>query len=312
MSGGTLYLLLAGAIGCMAADVPGYKILWATFRTGDTEIFVADTDSGDLTNLTRSPGSSERYPAWSPDGRKVSFNSDRDGTFNLYVMDADGRNVRQLTREKAPVVTGMQSWTADGRWIYFGVFGKKEPQMCRIHPDGSGFEVIGTGIDAAVSPDGKTIVYAKALAKGHCLFAADAGGRNERQLTFEENPFAGVHAAWTPDGRRIIYADRVGETLELFSIEPDGKNRKQLTSLGQAATSPAVSPDNKWITFRLCDEIYWRSAETSKRAYGERRPDKRPVWVMGIGGENPRVLELLRFHTTIDGSRAPMAMKRRD
>jgi Tol biopolymer transport system component len=104
------------------------------------------------------------------------------------------RNLRQLTCEKAPVVAGMQSWTADGRWIYFGLFGKEQPLMCRIAAEGSNFKVIGEGIDPAVSPYGETIAFARKLIKGHCLFAMDADGTNIRQLTAHENEWAGVHA----------------------------------------------------------------------------------------------------------------------
>jgi TolB protein len=230
----------------------------------------------------------------------------RDGTFNLYVIGADGKGLRQLTHEKPGVEAGMQSWTADGKWIWFGLFGKGPPRMCRIAPDGSNFQVIASGIDPAVSPDGKTVVFARQMPDGHRLFAMNADGSNVRQLTNQGNPFAGVHAAWSPDGKMIVYADRVGEALEIFRIDPDGKNARQLTRLGKAATTPAVSPDLKWISFRLCDEIYWREGKTSARAYRERRADKRPVWVMGIDGSDPHVIEPLHYQTTIDGSRAPL------
>jgi WD40-like Beta Propeller Repeat len=102
----------------------GFKMAVASFRTGDTEIFIVDPDTGDAFNLTRSPASSERYPSFSPDGRKVSFNSNRDGTHNLFVIDSE----------------------------------KGEPRMCRIASDGSHFEEVGKGIDPAPStlttPDG--------------------------------------------------------------------------------------------------------------------------------------------------------------
>jgi TolB protein len=288
-----------------AGELAGHELLVASFRTGDTEIFIVNPDTGDARNLTRSPKSRERYPCWSPDGRLVSFNSDRDGTLNLYVIGADGKNLRQLTREKRGVEAGMQSWTADGKWIYFGLFGKGAPRMCRVAPDGTKFRVVGQGIDPAVSPDGKTIAFARVLRDGHHLFVMGEGGKDVRQLTRKGNPFGGTHAAWSPDGKWIVYADRVGEALEIFRIDPDGKNARQLTKLGKAATTPAVSPDLKWISFRLCDEIYWRDAKTSARAYRERRADKRPVWVMGVDGSRPRVIEALRYQTTLDGSRAP-------
>src|SRR5262249_53575174 len=157
--------------------------------------------TGDARNLTRSPRSKERYPSWSPDGKWVAFNSDRDGTFNLYLIGADGKNLRQLTREKPGVEAGVQRWTGDGRWVYFGLFGKGPPRMRRVAPDGSDFKEVGTGIDPAVSPDGKTIVFARSLSDGHHLYAMDEDGSNVRQLTAKGNAFAGVHAAWSPDGK---------------------------------------------------------------------------------------------------------------
>jgi TolB protein len=212
-------LLLSQAL-AGGGSLAGHELLVATFRTGDTEIFLVDPDLGDARNLTRSPRSRERYPSWSPDGMQIAFNSDRDGTFNLYVVGADGANLRQLTHEKRGVEAGMQSWTADGKWIYFGLFGKGEPRMCRIAPDGSGFQEVGKGIDPAVSPDGKLIAFARALKDGHHLCIMNADGTGIRQLTPKGNAFGGVHCTWTPDGKTILYADQVGEALEIFGMGP--------------------------------------------------------------------------------------------
>jgi len=309
----TMWLAIFGASFCLAGELDGYKLLTSSFRTGDPEIFVVDLGTGDALNLTPHSHSYNRYPAWAPDGSRVSFVSDRDSAFNLFLVNADGTRLKQLTHESAGVVAGMQSWTADGKWIYFGLFGKdvgspwtnsKNGLICRISPDGSGFQIVGEGIDGAVSPDGTKIVFARNLSQGHALFLMNSDGSGVRQITTHEDPLGGVHATWSPDGRHIIYADSVGDALELFMCDPDGKNIRQLTTLGKGATSPSVSPDQKYISFRLAEDIYWRDGARSDRAYKERKADLRPVWVMGFDGSNPHVVEPLHYQAMIDGSRA--------
>lgn len=287
-----------------AEEPARYRIITCSFRTGDLELFAVDPVTGDARNLTRSPSTIEKYPGCSFDGKMVAFVSNREGRDALFVMDADGSNVRRLAKGQDGNA-GMPGWTADGRWIYFGLYAAGPDRMCRIHPDGSGFEVVGEGVDPAVSPDGRRVAYARNVDGGHQLFIMDADGSNVRRLTKAGNPWGGVHATWTPDGQQILFGNRVGEAIELFACDPDSGEMTQLTHLNAAATSPAVSSDGNQISFRLCDEVYWRSRPTSERAYRERRADKRPVWVMNRDGSNPHVLEPLHYQTTIDGSRAP-------
>jgi TolB protein len=301
--------LLLIASHAAADDFGAGQLLVVSIRTGNTEVFVVDPATGDARNISRTPDAAERYASWSPDGKRIVFASDRDGTYNLFICDADGSHLRQLTHEPKPVVAGMQSWPADGRWIYFGLFGKGPPQMCRIAPEGGEIQKVGEGIDPAVNPAGTRVAFARDLKGGHCLFTMNVDGTDLRQLTTKPNPWAGVHATWTPDGKQIIYANADGDSLELFSCAADGKHITQLTHFGHgmAATSPSVSPDMKWISFRLSDEIYWRNSQASAAAYREHRADKRPVWVMSIDGTNPHVIEPLHYQVTIDGSRAAWA-----
>ena len=104
-------LFLAASAPTLAGELAGHKFLVTSVRTGDTEIFVVNPDTGDATNLSRSPKSEDRYPCWSPDGKRVAFISDRAGGANLFVMDADGGNVKQLTHTTA--ICYMPSWVGD-------------------------------------------------------------------------------------------------------------------------------------------------------------------------------------------------------
>lgn len=281
----------------------GYQVLITSVRTGDTEIFAIDPQTGDARNLSRSPASEDRYPMWSPDGKRIVFTSNRNGeVFDIFVMDADGSNVRQLTREKAPAVCYFPTWQANR--IYFGLDRNGKGLIGSISPDGSGFKIAADGRDPCISPDGKTIAFTERVGKGYCVFAMDADGKNRRQLTTHEDEIGAVCPTWSPDGKKILYSDQVGEALELFVCDADGKNQTRLSKLNKISSSPGWSPDGKWISFRVTDFAYWRNADTRNKAYEEKEGDKRPVWVMRADGSGARVIEVLRYQCAIDGSRA--------
>jgi TolB protein len=282
-----------------AGDLSGHKFLVTSVRTGDTEVFVVDPETGDAINLSRSPKSEDRYPCWSPDGGRVAFISDRAGGANLFVMDADGGNVKQLTR--TPAVCYMPSWV--GERIVLGMHGAR-PEMASLRDDGTDLKMLGEGHDPCLSPDGKKIVYTGPCPGGVTVFAMNADGSNKRQLVKEANPWGAIFPSWSPDGKQIVYSFKVGDSLELFVVDAGGSNRRQLTHLGKIATPAAWSPDGRWISFRLTDERYWSNPERMKQVYAQRPGDKRPVWVIRPDGGDAHIIESLRYQCAMDGSRA--------
>jgi len=296
-------LLLMATSAVRPGDLSGRTLLVTTVRTGDTEVFAVDADSGDAKNLSRSPKSEERYPCWSSDGKSVAFISDRSGTPNLYVMDADGANVRRLVDSKS--VCYMPSWqkTKDAERIVFGMHGDKA-EMASIRPDGSELTMLGDGHDPTISPDGMKIVYTGEVAGGVSVFVMDADGSDKHRIVKETSPVGATFPNWSPDGKEVVYSFPVGEALELFVIGADGSNRRQLTRSGKVCTPAAWSPDGVWISFRMTDERYWSDPAKMKKAYSEKPADKRPVWVIRPDGSDGQVIECLRFQCAIDGSRA--------
>lgn len=292
------------------------RLLTTSIRTGDTDVFWVNPVTGDAVNITKAPTSEERYPVWSPDGKRVVFTSNRSGTdaahdsftgpFNLYIANVDGTGVRQLTKQAAPAVYYFPSWTADGKQIWFSLADdtKKKSVIGYVTPDGRTYQEVADGRDGTISPDGKTIAFTKQVGKGYCLFAMDADGRNVRQLSQHEDEIGAVAPAWSFDGRQIVYSDQVDDALELFVHEVATKRNRQVTTLGKISSSAAWSPDGRFITFRVTEDAYWRNTEARDKAYQDKRPDKRPVWIVGADGSNPHVIEVLRYHCAIDGSRA--------
>src|SRR5215471_583094 len=225
------YVLAMSTTAALSDDLAGHKLLLTSVRTGDTEVFVVDPETGDAQNISRSPKSEDRYPCWSLDGKHVCFMSDRESATNLWVANADGSKVRRLNR--TPAVCYMPSWqrTPRGERIVFGKHGDK-PEMASIKPDGTGEEILGEGHDPTLSPDGKLICYTGEEGGGVTVFVMNHDGTNKRELVKEISKVGATFPNWSPDSRQLVYSFPVGDALELFIINLDGADEHKLTTFG--------------------------------------------------------------------------------
>jgi len=113
---------------------------------GGLQIYVMNRNGTGLRRLTGDANNAE--PAWSPDGSEISFGSGRqgDGKVNIFVMNASGSDVRQLTHFDVPDEAGVTNWSPDGQEIAFqcDVGGQKQSnpnaptQIWTMNADGSG------------------------------------------------------------------------------------------------------------------------------------------------------------------------------
>src|SRR5262245_47902761 len=89
----------------------------STNPNGRVKIYTIDLSNGRITPLTPSGDWNDEQPRWSPDGQRIAFKSDRAGSYNLYVMDADGRNVVRITDHGAN--DHDPAWLPDGQSLLF-------------------------------------------------------------------------------------------------------------------------------------------------------------------------------------------------
>jgi TolB protein len=97
----------------------------------NSEVWLADGDGSHPRNLTNNPAF-DGWPAWSPDGRRLSFGSNRDGNYRIYIMDADGANARLLADTSGRAT--YPRWTPDGTAIWFPICQRIPGQpVCEIY-----------------------------------------------------------------------------------------------------------------------------------------------------------------------------------
>ena len=258
------------------------RIAFTSERDGNFEIYVMDADGKKQRRLSNNDFP-DKNPAWSPDGRRIIFVSDRnkniaeeegpimvDGGIiigdmrkrpQIYVMDADGKNQRRLSNEF--VAEWQPSWSPDGRRVVFTSSGAMDVAggHWRIYvtdADGGNKQRLSKGaVDdyyPAWSPDGTRIAFVSIRdGRGNLdIYVMDADGSNQHRLT--ENPEHEWEPAWSPDSTRIAFTssrlpDVVAANSDIYVMDADGKNRRKLTRNPSRNTDPSWSPDGERIVF---------------------------------------------------------------
>lgn len=196
----------------------GKRIAFSRQRFKDYDVHTMNTLGTGSKNITRTTKPyNEGFAAWSPDGTKVVFEVGRD----LYVIDADGTNSRQLT---APEFNGdgQPSWSPDGTKILFS-------------------RSIGYGVAA--------------------LYVMNADGTDQRLLSAParvDTPCVKGGGAWSPDGTKIVfvYQCRATEEYGIYTINADGSGQKRL-STGMYDIRPRWSPDGQKVVFVRPNEGFY-------------------------------------------------------
>jgi dipeptidyl aminopeptidase/acylaminoacyl peptidase len=215
-------------------------------RVGSTniwEIYSTNPDGSQQTNLTNDPAS-DLNPAWSADGQRLAFASDRTdwpSAFEIYIVNTDGSGLRQLTFNRE--VSSDPTWSPDGQKIAY--------QDGGIHVinalDGSQDVEIADGQHPAWSPDGQRIVYIREeCADPGCEYFRDdlwlMNSDGSDQMLVRQNAAA---PSWSPDGQKFTL-ELCLPTCGIYVMNTDGTGVTQLTSSGH---DPVWSPDGKQIAY---------------------------------------------------------------
>lgn len=169
----------------------------------EADIWVVRPDGSGRVRLTDEPGD-DRAASWSPDGRRLVFDSTRDGNTELYAIDVDGTNTVRVT--DAPGEDWAAAWSPDGRWIAFSSDRSGIAQVWITTPDGAAPRQLtddaAGNLWPAWSPDGSRVAITSWRTGGSQVWDVAADGTDPRPLGRSETTTDSAwDGSWGPDGR---------------------------------------------------------------------------------------------------------------
>lgn len=167
---------------------------------------------------------------------------------DIYMCDADGHNMMQLTKDNVAAVG--PRWAPNGKDIFYTSFVKGYPEIYRLIDFGRSrkslapFKGLNTG--AAVSPDGGQIALILSYEGNPELYVLRVA---DGQLTRMTKSSQGVEASpcWSPDGRSIVYVSDVARTPQLYIVNVASRQSQRLTFRGSENVNPDWSAQGRIV-----------------------------------------------------------------
>ena len=209
------------------AMVPGHlAVYYTSYKLDHPDIFYQNLSTGARRIFARY-GGSNMSPAVSPDGNHVAMILSKDGWTDVYVCNADGTELRRLT--KSPQDESSPCWSPDGQWICFASKDRERRSLSKISISGGTPQRIptngvGNPTEPDWSPDGKWIAFTS-QARDFSICIVPARGGDATVLVPGEDP------SWAPNSRTLVCARRQGDHYVLSLLDAPTKQVKDVSRI---------------------------------------------------------------------------------
>jgi tricorn protease len=260
------------------------------------DIFTVPVKKGEVRNITHTPGVSERYPAWSPDGQSIAYFSDASGEYQLVVSDQKGT-------QQSVIALGKQSffyspiWSPDSKKIAFtdkalnlSWVDLETRQVTRV--DTEPYDHVFRTLNPSWSPDSQWLVYTRRLDSHiRAVFLYHLGEKTSYQVT--DGMSDATDACFSQDGKYLFFAASTNfglntAWLDMSSFERPINRTLYVVVLKQAEPSPLAPETDE-------EKLEEGGAEGDEKAAqpADKAEKKKPVEVqIDLQGLDQRILAL--------------------
>lgn len=248
----TVLLALVLLTGTALAASIGMIAFVSDREGGVNQIFLMKEDGTRLANITGDKATNQD-PDLSSDGKRIVFASSASGSMQIWVMDVNGKDRKQLTTDKTVMNWG-PSWSPDGKRIVFVSVRDGNSQLYIMNADGSHEFRLDPSKDDQMSPkwspDGKKIAFVTSKGGNKVVGIVDLQPRKVTYLTKSEENSQDV--AWAPDSKRLAYVayDPRNRSSQVIIIGIDGKRLGAIRGkFNSTLQKLAWAPDGKRIAY---------------------------------------------------------------
>ena len=181
---------------------------------------------------------------------KIAYVSELGTARELFVMDYDGYDPRQLTADG--FLNLMPRWSPDRRFLVFTTYRNRNTQdidMIEL-ATGKRWTLVAQGglnITPVLSPDGNSLVYSSSHEGNAELYRLDTKTKAVQRLT--THAAGDLSPSWSPSGRELAFTSDRNGGPQIFLMSADGSNVRRLTFEGDYNAAPAWSPRGNWIAY---------------------------------------------------------------
>jgi tricorn protease len=268
------------------------------------DIFTLPAEKGDTRNITKTPGSAERDPSWSPDGKSLAYFSDASGEYQLYIRDQDGlQQPKVIDLGPDPSFFYGPRWSPDSKRI---AYSDKHLRLWYVDAAGGKPVKVDTGIrggfgpstELSWSPDSQWIAYTRDLENQlHAIFLYSLATHTSTQVTDGMSNVA--HPAFDPGGKYLYFMASTNNGpsdagIDLSSLDRATNSSAYVIVLARDGNSP-VPPESDDENKKKEDDKDKKDAKTDEKegdAAKKKEAEKPKPTVIDLAGIGNRILSL--------------------